>query len=102
MRTGSSETPIALAGNLDKPLLSLYGTEWRERGYGLRENKALKCHVSSFTSGSKFLVGRQKNNLFMVIAQLKHLLKNSSELSYYKYKQIQIQIIYFLQFQAIQ
>jgi hypothetical protein len=24
-----------LAGNLDKPLLSLYGTEWRERGYGL-------------------------------------------------------------------
>jgi hypothetical protein len=25
-----------LAGNLVKPLLSLYGTEWRERGYGLR------------------------------------------------------------------
>jgi hypothetical protein len=25
----------ALAGNLVKPLLSLYGTEWRERGYGL-------------------------------------------------------------------
>jgi hypothetical protein len=24
-----------LAGNLVKPLLSLYGTEWRERGYGL-------------------------------------------------------------------
>jgi hypothetical protein len=23
------------AGNLVKPLLSLYGTEWRERGYGL-------------------------------------------------------------------
>jgi hypothetical protein len=22
-------------GNLVKPLLSLYGTEWRERGYGL-------------------------------------------------------------------
>ncbi len=26
----------SLAGNLVKPLLSLYGTEWRERGYGLR------------------------------------------------------------------
>jgi len=25
-----------LAGNLDKPLLSLYGTKCRERGYGLR------------------------------------------------------------------
>jgi hypothetical protein len=24
-----------LAGNLVKPLLSLYGTEWSERGYGL-------------------------------------------------------------------
>jgi hypothetical protein len=26
---------LALAGNLDKPLISLYGTEWRERGHGL-------------------------------------------------------------------
>ncbi len=25
-----------MAGNLEKPLLSLYGTEWRERCYGLR------------------------------------------------------------------
>jgi hypothetical protein len=24
---------LSLAGNLVKPLLSLYGTEWRERGY---------------------------------------------------------------------
>ena len=24
-----------MAGNLVKPLLSLYGTEWRELGYGL-------------------------------------------------------------------
>ena len=28
---------LSLAGYLVKPLLSLYGTEWRERGYGLRE-----------------------------------------------------------------
>jgi hypothetical protein len=27
---------LSLAGNLEKPLfMSLYGTEWRERGYGL-------------------------------------------------------------------
>jgi hypothetical protein len=26
---------LSLAGNLEKPLKSLYGTEWRERGYGL-------------------------------------------------------------------
>jgi hypothetical protein len=27
---------LSLAGNLEKPLVSLYGTEWRERGFGLR------------------------------------------------------------------
>jgi hypothetical protein len=27
---------LSLAGNLVKSLLSLYGTEWREPGYGLR------------------------------------------------------------------
>jgi hypothetical protein len=26
---------LSLAGNLIKPLMSLYGTEWRDRGYGL-------------------------------------------------------------------
>jgi hypothetical protein len=25
---------LSLAGNLVKPLIALYGTEWRERGYG--------------------------------------------------------------------
>jgi hypothetical protein len=24
---------LSWAGNLEKPLMSLYGTEWRERGY---------------------------------------------------------------------
>ncbi len=28
---------LSLAGNLEKPLMSLYGTEWREHGYGLSE-----------------------------------------------------------------
>jgi hypothetical protein len=37
MQTGSSETLNgSWAGNLEKPLMSLYGIEWRERGYGLR------------------------------------------------------------------
>jgi hypothetical protein len=31
-----------LAGNLVNPLLSLYGTEWRERGYGLSTLKKKK------------------------------------------------------------
>jgi hypothetical protein len=26
---------LSLAGNLEKPLVYLYGTEWRERGYEL-------------------------------------------------------------------
>jgi hypothetical protein len=26
---------LSLAGNLEKPLMSIYGTEWRECGYGL-------------------------------------------------------------------
>jgi hypothetical protein len=30
---------LSLAGNPVKPLLSLYGTEWRERGYGLRPER---------------------------------------------------------------
>jgi hypothetical protein len=30
-----SETLIEIIENLEKPLMTLYGTEWRERGYGL-------------------------------------------------------------------
>jgi len=47
MQTGSSGTLI-LAGNLVKPRLSLYGTEWRERGYGL-------CSHAPFTVYSTLL-----------------------------------------------
>jgi hypothetical protein len=35
---------LSLAGNLVKPLLSLYGTEWRERGYGLCKNFQCQNH----------------------------------------------------------
>ncbi len=30
---------LSLAGNLEKSLMILYGTEWRERGYGLKDFK---------------------------------------------------------------
>ncbi len=36
-----------MAGNLVKPLLSLYGTEWREHGYGLRELSRLIPETST-------------------------------------------------------
>jgi hypothetical protein len=36
-----------LAGNLVKPLSSLYGTEWRERGYGLRDEGIKVVHIPS-------------------------------------------------------
>ncbi len=34
-----------MAGNLVKPLLSLYGTEWRERGYGLWASDGHTVHI---------------------------------------------------------
>jgi hypothetical protein len=34
---------LSLAGNLVKPLLALYGTEWRERGYGLWGRERRVC-----------------------------------------------------------
>ncbi len=47
---------LSLAGNLEKPPMSLYGTEWRERGYGLKESyrrtgskqSPIKCEISWF------------------------------------------------------
>jgi hypothetical protein len=35
MQTGSSETLIGWKSEEKKTIFSLYGTEWRERGYGL-------------------------------------------------------------------
>jgi hypothetical protein len=35
MQTGSSETLIGLKSRKTTDVMSLYGTEWRERGYGL-------------------------------------------------------------------
>jgi hypothetical protein len=39
---------LSLAGNLVKLLLSLYGTEWRERGYGLSS-----MYIVQYRGGSK-------------------------------------------------
>ncbi len=36
-----------MAGYLVKPLLPLYGTEWRERGYGLSRNARNTMHASN-------------------------------------------------------
>ena len=50
---------LSLAGNLVKPLLSLYGTEWRERGYGLRK-------ITRFVTSNTFreiLPNRARNKL---------------------------------------
>ncbi len=49
-----------MAGNLVKPLLSLYGTEWRERGHGLwkiSEDHWSGVHDTPHTTG-KVVVGR--------------------------------------------
>ncbi len=35
------QTGLSLAGNMVKQLMSLYGTEWRERGYGLSISRQL-------------------------------------------------------------
>jgi hypothetical protein len=35
MQTGSVLMRLSLAAKLEKSLLSLYGTKWNERGYGL-------------------------------------------------------------------
>jgi hypothetical protein len=48
-----------LAGNLEKPFMFLYGTEWRKRGYGLRRHKLphRKKKVNKFHE-LKILIGR--------------------------------------------
>ncbi len=52
-----------MAGNLVKPLLSLYGTEWRERGYGLWK-----------TDGKNWgLVWRNRKKISQIIKDYFHL-----------------------------
>ncbi len=52
---------LSLAGNLVKPLLSLYGTEWRERGYGLCNNGIVGMSSLSFSSVDLSLTELKKN-----------------------------------------
>jgi hypothetical protein len=40
---------LSLAGNLVKPLLYLYGTEWRERGYGLSTKQNIITYSMSWS-----------------------------------------------------
>jgi hypothetical protein len=46
---------LSLAGNLEKPHLSLYGTEWRERGYGFL-NQFVEIPRRSTVSLSRLLL----------------------------------------------
>ena len=62
------EMGLSLAGNPVKPLLSLYGTEWRERCYGLsslksalqgsdqRENRGVYSNINTPTASPFSLV----------------------------------------------
>ena len=52
---------LSLAGKLDKPLMSLYGTEWRERGYGLKSQlPSVNCRTFSVNF---FLLMQNDGNL---------------------------------------
>jgi len=42
---------LSLAGNMEKPLFSNYGTEWRERGYGLGRSAARLIFSSARNRG---------------------------------------------------
>ncbi len=53
---------LLLAGNLKKPLMFHYGTEWRERGYGLW------CSVSIY-----YLCGNQRRELIFINFKLLYL-----------------------------
>jgi hypothetical protein len=37
---------LSLAGDMEKPIMLLYGTEWRERGYGLSSQMRVKSEIS--------------------------------------------------------
>ncbi len=46
---------LLLARNLEKSLMSLYGTEWREHGYGLRKLSGLSEHLCGQDCAVPFL-----------------------------------------------
>ncbi len=50
-----------MAGNLVTPLMSLYGTEWRDRGYGLRA----PWWGDSLLSYNDECIGRNKDMKYM-------------------------------------
>jgi hypothetical protein len=52
--TGSVLLRLSLAGNLEKPLTSLYGTEWRDRSYGLSLKLLFTPYQTNGTSSLSF------------------------------------------------
>ncbi len=45
---------LSWAGNLEKPLISLYGIEWRERGYGHQFQPPARNGITSLAAASVF------------------------------------------------
>jgi hypothetical protein len=60
MQTGSSETLIGWKSG--KPLMSLYGTEWRERGYGPSTHRKTEKERQFADGDGKEGGGREKSN----------------------------------------
>jgi hypothetical protein len=50
---------LSLAGNLEKPLRSLYGTEWRELGYGLCGRKGKEGRRLKVGKSNTSVIGRR-------------------------------------------
>jgi hypothetical protein len=74
---------LSLAGNLEKPLKSLYGTEWKERGYGFHS-----CCTAS-------AVGSENRNkfFFMKTAFSKCHLPSPLQFSFYFLRQCEIKLL---------
>jgi hypothetical protein len=69
---------LSLAGNLVKPLLSLYGTKWRERGYGLRQQTRRWIRLEIWLAGGqKVLYCTRYNRMrgFVSISLTRNVLK---------------------------
>ncbi len=58
-----------MAGNLVKPLLSLYGAEWRERGYGLRSKSFMRTFLTAACKQSRQRKANVKTTLCTIFVE---------------------------------
>ncbi len=73
---------LSLAGNLVKPLLSLYGTEWRERGYGLWMDGVDKLQLKTWPMGQFFSLPQTYFYSFLVLWAFVHVILGNPETLY--------------------